>query len=183
VYSYLISSMLWILQTSNFARREYEERLVHLDVLMREKNLPIGLRENIRDYFYMKNPNHVFCDEADMMRDMPMCYVRKIRAHDACKVLEGVAILKEHHEFAAGLAPFMVRSFVGCSEIIFDEGFPANSIFFVESGSVSLSSRAGETGNPYDVIIGKNCVSSNALSDTQCPSRFLILLLFVKVFW
>ena len=168
-YSFLISSMLSILQSRNYAAVNYHQKLNELDNYSKSLRLPADLRENIREHFQLNHSSRMLYNENAIMKMLTPQHVREINKHKARGILQVIPLLSayENREFAQTLASYLHRVVIGPEEIIFRKNTPGDSIYFILKGTVGMFNTANPIPKPdnggadvyCDVFIGTGSVS------------------------
>jgi hypothetical protein len=164
-YSFLISSVLSILQTSNLARDSFEEKLVQVDGYLRRKAVPSHLRELVKKRFSHQHSNHMYYDEEQVVRLISPDHLKEIRKFEALQLAKKVPMLADpvNKAFTHALAEHLERTVVYPNQVIFEEHTVADRMYFISSGLVELYVPSHREDN-YTVI-GDGCV---CLTNSLC---------------
>ena len=69
-YALLISNTSTIIMQLNQAKRQFEEKLQAVNEYMRDKKLPSGLREKVRDYYHIQYSEGKIFDETGILAEL-----------------------------------------------------------------------------------------------------------------
>jgi len=158
-YSFLITYMLAIIQTTFYACRNFEEKFMELDGWMRAKKMPTELRHRVKENFRKLHANGKLYDDAVLRVIAPsdLVDIHRVQAEQLLNRIPFFAELQESDGLVKKLGFHMERVVMSKNENIFDESTHGDSVCFIETGLVELYLPSSD--NPNYRVIGERCVS------------------------
>ena len=159
-YSFLITYMLAIIQTTFYACRNFEEKFMELDGWMRVKKMPTELRNQVKNNFRRSHANGKLYDDAVLRLIAPsdLVNIHRFQAEQLLSRIPFFVELRESGGLIKELAFHMDRVVMSKNDVIFDESTHGDSVCFIESGLVELYLPSSD--NPTYRVIGERCVSA-----------------------
>lgn len=156
-YSFLITYMIGILQTTFYACRNFEEKFMQIEGWMRAKKMPTELRLQVMDNFRKFHPNDKLYDDSVLRFIAPsdLIDIHRVQAEQLLKRIPFFAELLESEGLIKGLAFYMDRLVMSKNDIIFGESTHGDSVCFIESGLVELYLPSCD--DPNYRVIGELC--------------------------
>lgn len=156
-YSFLISYVIGILNTSYFAQTSFEEKFMQVDGWMRAKKMPTELRNQVMDNFRKFHLNGNLYDDSVLRFIVPsdLVDIHRVQAEQLLKRIPFFANLLESDGLIKELAFHMDRVVMSKNETIFGESVHGDSVCFIESGLVELYLPSCD--DPNYRVIGELC--------------------------
>jgi CRP-like cAMP-binding protein len=158
-YSFLISSMLSIIQANNMASTSYQERLTRLNDYLTHKDVPMELKDQIREQFRMNNPSRVYYDESEVSKSLSVQHIEAIRRHGVGDLISLVPILAHpaNKEFAHCLTGHLSKVELDNEQILFNEGDIGDAMYFLHTGYIRLIASFFEEKDDRHSILASGC--------------------------
>ncbi|KAJ3219854.1 hypothetical protein HDU67_009042 [Dinochytrium kinnereticum] len=147
-----ISSFSFGLDSSG---RKYKEKIDEVNEYMTYRNLSDSIKKKVRDYFEMKYKGKFFDEEA-ILREMNDSLRLEIAVHNCQDLIAKVPFLRREmndgrDEFFMGrIARALKPKYFVKGDIIFEQGWVGNEMYFILNGSVSIIVNQKVVGNLTD---------------------------------
>jgi CRP-like cAMP-binding protein len=172
-YSFLISSMLSIIQASNMASTSYQERLTRLNDYLIHKDVPLELKDQIREHFRMNNPSRVYFDEREVSKSLSVQHIQAIRRHGVGDLISLVPILAhpDNKEFAHCLTGHLSKVELDGEQILFNEGDIGDAMYFLHTGYIRLTASFSKEEDGRLPLLASGCFFGEVSLMTPTTAR------------
>ncbi|KAJ3114433.1 hypothetical protein HDU96_002103 [Phlyctochytrium bullatum] len=135
-----ISSFSFGLDSSG---RKYREKIDEVNEYMTYRNLSDGIKKKVRDYFDLKYKGKFFDEEA-ILKEMNDSLRLEIAVHNCQDLIAKVPFLRREMNdgrdevFMGRIARALKPKYFVKGDIIFEQGWVGNEMYFILNGSVSI---------------------------------------------
>lgn len=155
-YALLISNISSVVGQLNQAKRQFEDKLLHVNEYMRDKKLPSVLREKVRDYFHIQYAEGKIFDEDGILAELAPSLRQEILRYNTKDLYEKVPVFASSpFSFTSKLA-ICIRPEIAFpeAEVIVEET-TGDEIYFIYRGIAEIKSKSID--NNTFTAIGDGC--------------------------
>jgi CRP-like cAMP-binding protein len=149
VFSFNITSVINTVMNSRQKAIEFSEKMINLNVYMKNKNMPTGLEYKLRRYLdYVSQSyneeiqeNEVLAVISDPLRESIFSFTVAGKAIQRCPLF----ILTYEAKILRKLIKYILKTFFGPSDIVFEAGDMSSEVFFLTAGRVEVCESQTQT--------------------------------------
>ena len=155
LYAVLISNVSSIVYNLNMGQRTLHEKVTQVNEYMRSKRLPVEIRDKVRDYYRLRFSEGKMYHEADILKELSPGLREDILRFNSKELFKKVPLLgSSPHAFGAKLASALLPSVHFKDECIFFEDSRGDTMYFIYTGVVEVSSKYKKNAKGVLTVIG-----------------------------
>jgi len=134
-YALLISNTSTIIMQLNQAKRQFEEKIQQVNEYMRDKKLPSGLRDKVRDYYHLAYSEGKIFDETGILSELAPSLRSEILRYNSRELYSLVPVFSSSpFTFTAEVANAIKPEIAFAEENVMVEDTSGSVIYFIYKG-------------------------------------------------